>query len=279
MADKCAICGADINLIQTQRLADGSCICRKNCRQKGFKVYDYVHGNLPGVKAHLAQVERGTKLWEHYFVPREKTKDKTQKLKRFGSYLYVAEDIGLMALVQNDYKFMIFGKTTRACVYRIADLRSYQYEEEIVRNADKTETKSLARLSFINTEGLYEFVITMSSSKEYEKMKKYFDTLFGIQNTLGNAANVWKQQMAAVKDIGKGYHRRISCRGERRGRRRSQSGTGNQLLGCGNLRRSYRVDSKGGCGACGIQRITFFEKGVFLCKPCRNINAHAAAVR
>ena len=37
MADKCAICGADINLIQTQRLADGSCICRKNCRQKGFK--------------------------------------------------------------------------------------------------------------------------------------------------------------------------------------------------------------------------------------------------
>ena len=23
MADKCAICGADINLIQTQRLADG----------------------------------------------------------------------------------------------------------------------------------------------------------------------------------------------------------------------------------------------------------------
>ena len=212
MADKCAICGADINLIQTQRLADGNCICRKNCRQKGFKVYDYVHGNLPGVKAHLAQVERGTRLWDHYFVPREKTKDKTQKLKRFGSSLYVAEDIGLMALVQNDYKFMIFGKTTRACVYRIADLRSYQYEEEIVRNADKTETKSLARLSFINTEGLYEFVITMNSIKEYEKMKKYFDTLFGIQNTLGNAANVWKQQMAAVKDITVGFH--AAVRGE-----------------------------------------------------------------
>ena len=118
----------------------------------------------------------------------------------------------MMALVQNDYKFMIFGKTTRACVYRIADLRSYQYEEEIVRNADKTETKSLARLSFINTEGLYEFVITMSSSKEYEKMKKYFDTLFGIQNTLGNAANVWKQQMAAVKDITVGFH--AAVRGE-----------------------------------------------------------------
>lgn len=59
MANKCGICGADINLMQTQKLADGNCICRKNCRSRGFKVYDYVHGNLPGVKAHLAQVERG----------------------------------------------------------------------------------------------------------------------------------------------------------------------------------------------------------------------------
>ena len=74
MANKCGICGADINLMQTQKLADGNCICRKNCRSRGFKVYDYVHGNLPGVKAHLAQVARGTKLWEHYFVPRLKTK-------------------------------------------------------------------------------------------------------------------------------------------------------------------------------------------------------------
>lgn len=64
MANQCAICGADINLIQTQKLSDGNCICRKNCRKKGFKVYDYVHSNLPSVKAHLAQVERGTKLWD-----------------------------------------------------------------------------------------------------------------------------------------------------------------------------------------------------------------------
>ena len=27
MANQCAICGADINLIQTQKLADGNCIC------------------------------------------------------------------------------------------------------------------------------------------------------------------------------------------------------------------------------------------------------------
>ena len=30
MANKCAICGAEINLIQTQKLADGNFICRKN---------------------------------------------------------------------------------------------------------------------------------------------------------------------------------------------------------------------------------------------------------
>ena len=69
MANKCAICGADINLIQTQKLSDGNCICRKNCRKKGFKAYDYVHGNLPVSRHIFAQVERGTKLWEHYFVP------------------------------------------------------------------------------------------------------------------------------------------------------------------------------------------------------------------
>ena len=172
MANKCAICGADINLIQTQKLSDGNCICRKNCRKKGFKSYDYVHSNLPGVKAHLAQVERGTKLWEHYFIPREKTKDKSKKLKRFGTYLYVAEDIGLMAYIQNDYKFMMFGKTTRACVYRIADLLSYKYEEQLVKNGDKTEKKSFARLSFSNTQGLYEFVLPMNYFKDFEKLKK-----------------------------------------------------------------------------------------------------------
>ena len=48
MANQCAICGADINLIQTQKLSDGNCICRKNCRKKGFKVYDYVSGEERG---------------------------------------------------------------------------------------------------------------------------------------------------------------------------------------------------------------------------------------
>ena len=45
----------------------------------------------------------------------------------------------------------------------------------------------------------------MNNSKDFDRLKKYFDTLFGIQNTLGNASNVWKQQMSAVKDIASGF--------------------------------------------------------------------------
>ena len=46
-----------------------------------MKAFDYVHANLPSVQSHLEQVDRGTKLWEYFFVPRLKTKNKAQKLK------------------------------------------------------------------------------------------------------------------------------------------------------------------------------------------------------
>ena len=52
----------------------------------------------------------------------------------------------------------------------------------------------------------------MNNFKDFEKLKKHFDTLFGIQNTLGNASKVWKQQMTAVKDISKGFS--AAVRGE-----------------------------------------------------------------
>ncbi len=212
MANKCAICGADINLIQTQRLADGNCICRKTCVKKGLRAYDYVHSDLHGVAAHIKQVEQGTKLWNHYFVPREKTKDKSQKLQRFGYDLYIAEDLGLMAFTQDDYKFFIFGKTTHACVYRIADLRSYEYETETVKNGDKEEKKLYIRLGFADVEGLYEVLLPIQNAREFEDLKKYFDKLFGIQKTLGNAANTWKQQMTAIKDVTAGF--RAAVKGE-----------------------------------------------------------------
>ena len=97
-------------------------------------------------------------------------------------------------------------------MYRIADLRNYKYEEQMVKNGDKTEKKSTVRLVFINTEGMNAFNLEVNNFKEYEKLSKYFDTLFGVQKTLGNAANTWKQQMAAIKDVASGLS--AAMRGE-----------------------------------------------------------------
>lgn len=210
MANKCAICGAEVNVFQAQKLMDGNYICRKNCRAKGMKVFDYVHGSLPQVVAHNTQVEQGTKLWNLYFVPRMKEKDKEKKLKRFGANVYVAADIGLMAYIQNDYKFIMFGKTTRACVYRIADLCSYEYEVQEKKTDKGNEKESFVRMSFGNTEGMYEFAERISSYRSYEDLVKYFDKLFGIQKTLGNIKNTWKNQTNAVKNVTSGFKEVLS---------------------------------------------------------------------
>lgn len=210
MANTCSICGAKINVFQAQKLADGNEICRKNCRAKGFRAFDYVHATLPQVTAHLAQVETGTKLWAQYFVPKMKEKDKAKKLRRFGSGLYVAEDLGLMAFTQVDYTFFIFGKSTRACVYRIADLIGYDMEEIEEKTSNGTQKKTVARLSFTKTEGMYEFLLPTNGGKEFENLRKYFDTLFGIQKTLGNAMNNWNKQADAMKSVASGLKAVIS---------------------------------------------------------------------
>lgn len=204
MANKCAICGAEINVFQSQKLADGNYICRKTCRTKGMKSFDYVHGDLHQVNAHLAQVEKGTKLWEHFFMPRLKEKDKSTNLKHFSTDLYVAEDIGLVAFTQTNYKFFIFGKSYRACVYRIADLISCDIEKQKVKTSNSTDKKEVIRLSFANSDGLFEFTLSLSGRKEYEHISNYFNKLFGIQKTLGNAVNNWKRQTAAIESVASG---------------------------------------------------------------------------
>lgn len=200
----CAICGAEIGLISEQKLADGNYICRKNCRAKGFKEFDFVSANLDQVKAHLAQVERGTKIWNEVFEPRMKTKDKAEKLKCFGSTtgndIYVSESTGLMALRSVKYKFMMFGKSVSACVYRIADLIAYEPETEQVKNSEgKTETKYFAHLYFRETAGLSDFRLELRNNADFGSLSKYFDNLFGIQKTLSNSMNNAKKQIDAFK--------------------------------------------------------------------------------
>ncbi len=204
MANKCAICGAEVNVFQAQKLADGNYICRKNCRSKGMKIFDYVHADLNQVQAHIAQVERGTKLWEQYFVPKLKEKNKEKKLHNFTGNIYIAADIGLMAVTQVDYKFMLFGKTTRACVYRIADIRDYEYEEDEKKTSNGTETVKTMRVTFANTEGMYEFHEKLSGTGDYKAFVEYFNKLFGIEKKWSNAKNTWKQQINAIGSVAAG---------------------------------------------------------------------------
>ncbi|MBE6615693.1 MAG: hypothetical protein E7631_10375 [Ruminococcaceae bacterium] len=199
----CAICGAELNLITEQKLADGNFICRKVCSKKCLKIFDKVEATLDSVNSHIEQVEYGTKVWNQIFVPLTKTKVKEEKLKRFGKNgeLYVSPSTGLMALTENRYKIFIFGKTTIACVYRIADLYGYEYESEVVKNSEgKEETKHYCVLFFNNTPGMYQVRMEVRG-REYEDMEKYFNTLFGIQKTLRNIGNTFKQQMNAAKAL------------------------------------------------------------------------------
>ena len=199
----CAICGAEVGLISEQKLADGNYICRKVCSKKCLKIFDKVEATLDSVKSHIEQVEFGTKVWDQMFVPLTKTKVKEEKLKRFGKNgeLYVSPSTGLIALTENRYKFFIFGKSTVACVYRLADLYGYDYGYETVKNSEgKEETKHYCILMFRNTPGLYEVRMEIRSG-EYEDMERYFNTLFGIRKTLRNIGNTIKQQTNAAKAI------------------------------------------------------------------------------
>lgn len=201
----CAICGAEIGLVSEQKLVDGNFICRKVCSKKTFKIFDKVNATLGDVTAHIEQVEKGTRIWNELLLPLKKAKDKTQKLKCLGTdgpLLYVSPSTGLVALVETSYKIFIFGKTQRACVYRLADLVQYDYEEEKVKNSEgKMETKKFCVLTFKDTPGMYSFRLGVVNSQSYESMAKYFDTLFGIQKTLGNTFKNAKRQMNAIKSF------------------------------------------------------------------------------
>ncbi len=201
----CAICGVEVGLMSEQKLADGNFICRKVCSKKTFKNFDKVSATLGDVTAHIEQVEKGTKIWNELLLPLKKSKNKEEKLKVMGvggPLLYVSPTTGLVALVETRYKFMVFGKSELACVYRIADLVQYDYEEEKVKNSEgKEETKEYCNMMFRDTTGMCGFRLELATHKAYESLAKYFDTLFGIQKTLGNSINNAKRQMDAFKSM------------------------------------------------------------------------------
>ena len=56
-------------------------------------------------------------------------------------------------------------------------------------------------MTFKDTAGRYSFRLGVGNSKSYESMAKSFDTLFGIQKTLGNTFKNAKRQMDAIKSF------------------------------------------------------------------------------
>lgn len=201
----CAICGAEVGLMTEHKLADGNFICRKVCGKKCMGVFDKIPATLQDVTDHIAQVEFGTRAWQQIFEPLKKTKDKNAKLKTFGvggTIVYVSPSTGLMAITENRYKFMMFGKSTIACVYRIADLYQYEYEVESKKDSEgKTVNEDYAHLFFRNVSGLYEFRINVSGKKEFDKLEEYFNNMFGIQKTLRNSITNAKRQINAIKSV------------------------------------------------------------------------------
>ena len=200
----CAICGAEVGLMSEQKLADGNFICRKVCSKKTFKVFDKVSATLDDVTAHIAQIEKGTKIWEDIFVPLLKTKNKEEKLRQIYGLKdvigYVSPSTGLMAFIENRYKFMFFGKSTLACVYRVADLYGYEYECETSKDAEGKEIqKHYCVFQFRNTSGMYAPRIEIGSVNDHQNLEKYFNELFGIQKTLRNSMNNAKRQLDALK--------------------------------------------------------------------------------
>ena len=200
----CAICGAEVGLMTEQKLADGNYICRKECSKKTFKVFDKVAATLGDVTAHIEQIEKGTKIWEDIFVPLMKTKNKEEKLRQIYGLKdvtgYVSPSTGLLAFIENRYKFMFFGKTEYACVYRVADLVTYEYESETKKNSEgKDETKHYCWFGFQNTAGLSCFRVGLSSQNDYDSLEKYFNELFGIQKTVRNSFNNARRQLNAIK--------------------------------------------------------------------------------
>lgn len=201
MANTCAICGATINMFQSQKLADGTYLCRKECCKKALtKYFDFVHATLPEYQSHAAQVERGTKLWEQLFIPRRKAKDKNEKLNSRYQPMIVAPSLGLAALLETRYKFMNFGKSEHACVFRLDDLVCYETEKETKTVDGREQTAYYIHYFFRNTPGLADFRVPYGSASECQAVEKYFNELFGIQKTLGNSINNWKRQKDAVKN-------------------------------------------------------------------------------
>ena len=161
---------------QSQKLGDGSYICRKKCMKHGKPSFNYAGATLREVKAHFLKVEFGNKLWKQFFEPYLQSKT----FKQFES-VTVSENNGLMAFTEKRSKFLFWGETIYYhTVDRIADLRGYDYEESRYKSGKSNKTYYFVRFFFSTPEEKNHFRIRFKR-KTCIKIIKYFDGLFGLE--------------------------------------------------------------------------------------------------
>jgi len=189
-----------MNLFQSKKLKDGNSICRNTCMKLGLKYFNYTFASLEKVLAHHEQVKRGKKLWEHFFVPRLDS----GKLKNFKP-IFIAEDLGLMAVREKRSLFFLWNKSEHFCVFRIADLCAYRLEKEQKSSSSKSGSSSSYNVGFLfeeEVERLKIFRVKYSRSRCRELIA-YLDGLFGIETKekglFGDLQDSWSymQDLAA----------------------------------------------------------------------------------
>jgi hypothetical protein len=204
MTKQCAICGVEKNIFLMQNLKDGNYICRSKCMKLGAKFFEYAKADVEEAKAHHAQVERGARLWDRFFVPRLKPTDKSMKLKIFRKTsmfvelhgCYVAEDVGLVAIRESRSAFVFGKKTGFTCVYPLADLRMYDFIKSTTGNGKQKSTAFFINFFFTNAQGMRIFRVPFRKGN-CKKIVRYFDGLFGLE-TKGS----WGQKFDTMKGVG-----------------------------------------------------------------------------
>jgi hypothetical protein len=181
MAQTCALCGVQMNFLQSQKLGDGSYICRKKCAKLGTPTFNYAGATLREVKVHFLKVELGNKLWKQFFEPYLQSKT----FKQFES-VTVSENNGLMAFTEKRSKFLFWGETIYyRTVDRIADLRGYDLEKVHRKSGKSNKTYYYVRFFFSTPEEKNHFRIRFKR-KTCINVIKYFDGLFGL-----DTINTW----------------------------------------------------------------------------------------
>lgn len=198
MANTCAICGATINVLQSQKLMDGNYICTKGCRAKGLKYYDYVHSDLDNVKDHIHQTEVGTQIWQDLMEPLKKTRDKNQKMQSFGP-IYIAPSLGLVAVIEA--RGGLFNTKIYACVYRLENLQIYKTENMPARTSGSDKDKKCVHLGFVHTKGLNDVYIPFDDETRCHQCVDYLNKLFGLDDSFRSGIKKSVTQFKATKSM------------------------------------------------------------------------------